>query len=145
MYAAALAAFGLLIAYYTGESLASASSMNSLPQLTFSSALDSLWSQSYPRCKSTCPNLACFSLPWSLSMSSISPGPQSQTLHRMSANLLASFQAQTQLWHRVFQLQQLPPALMAKRTLTSPLNPLLASLSGSSVSSTHPSLPQDRR
>ena len=45
-----------------------------------------------PRCKSTCPNLACFSPPWSLSMCSISPGPQSQTLHRMNANLLASFQ-----------------------------------------------------
>merc|ERR550517_2207894 len=136
MYAAALAAFGLLIAYYTGESLASASSMSSLPQSTFSYALDSLWSRSCPRCKSTCPNLACFSLPWSRSMCSISPGQQSQTLHRMSANLPASFQAQTQLWHLAFQLQQLHPAQTAKRTHTFPRNPLLASLSGSSVSST---------
>ena len=130
------------------------------------------------RCKSTCPNLACCSPPWSRCMSSTSPGPPSQTPRRMSANQLASFQglllssnlqllsfilnqylihqlpleilfndfvaARTQHWHRVFRPPQLHLARMGKRTHTSPPSPLLGLLSGSSVSSTHPSPPQDR-
>ena len=56
-----------------------------------------------------------------------------------------SFAAQTILWHLVFQPQQLwHLALMPKLTLTSPLNPLSVSSSGSSVFSTLPSPPLDR-
>ena len=52
--------------------------------------------------------------------------------------------ARTQLWHRVFRPPQLHLARRGKRTHTSPPSPLLGLLSGSSVSSTHPSPPQDR-
>ena len=116
-YGAAIAAFALLIAYYTGEYsgqcklheffasinliiCVALSVVSILPKvciavrcltLNISSSICINWNPALSRCKSTCPSLACCSPPWCPSTSSISPGPPSPTRPRMSASLLDSF------------------------------------------------------
>merc|ERR1711962_1075135 len=116
MYGAAIAAFALLIAYYTGEY----SGQCKLHEFFASINL-----------------IICVAL----SVVSILPKVQE---HMPQSSLLDSFQAQTQQWRQAPPPRPLPPAQMARLTPTSPPSPWSALLSGSSACSTRPSQPRDR-